>query len=273
MGTLIAILSLLVVVAVGLLVVRIGTVALVLTGLSKELAHFQALSAFMGVGFTTSESEQVLTHPVRRRIMRMLILLGNAGFVATVSSLIPLFVSGDESTTSFWTKLLWLCCGLALLWVISASKYIDRQMSYLIGQALKRWTKLDVQDYRGLLQLDAGYTVSEMNVEPGAWVAGRSLMELRLGDEGVQVLGMRRADGEFLGAPTGRTYIRKGDTLIVYGKVEHLAELDQRRADAVGDMAHETRVRALHEAGDERNIEQRSAPREDGVAQQEAADE
>ena len=56
MGTLIPILSLLVVVAVGLLVVRIGTVALVLTGLSKELAHFQALSAFMGVGFTTSQS-------------------------------------------------------------------------------------------------------------------------------------------------------------------------------------------------------------------------
>ncbi len=112
-----------------------------------------------------------------------------------------------------------------------------------------------------------------MNVEPGAWVAGRNLMELRLGDEGVQVLGMRRTDGEFLGAPTGRTYIRKGDTLIVYGKVEHLAELDQRRADAVGDMAHETRVRALHEAGDERSIEQRSTPRKHDAAQQEAADE
>jgi len=256
LGTIIPILSLLVVVAVGLLIVRIGTVALVLTGLSKELAHFQALSAFMGVGFTTSESEQVVTHPVRRRIMRMLILLGNAGFVATVSSLIPLFVTGSESSVSFWMKLLWLCCGLLLLWAISASKYIDREMSVVIGAALKRWTNLDVQDYRGLLQLDSGYAVSEMKVEHGAWVAGRNLMELRLGDEGVQVLGIRRADGDFVGAPTGLTYIRRGDVLIVYGKVEHLAELDQRRADAVGDLAHEERARALREAGDERSVEQ-----------------
>lgn len=256
MGPLIPILSLLVVVAVGLLIVRIGTVALVLTGLSKELAHFQALSAFMGVGFTTSESEQVLTHPVRRRIMRILILLGNAGFVATVSSLIPVFVTGGESGVSFWAKLLWLCCGLLLLWAISASKYIDRQMSVVIGAALKRWTKLDVQDYRGLLQLDAGYAVSEMKVEQGAWVAGRNLMELRLGDEGVQVLGIRRADGGFVGAPTGKTYIRKGDTVIVYGKVAQLAELDQRRADEGGDKAHEERARALREAGDERSIDQ-----------------
>ena len=256
MGTLIPIVSLLVVVAVGLVVVRIGTVALVLTGLSRELAHFQALSAFMGVGFTTAESEQVLTHPVRRRIIRLLILLGNAGFVATVSSLIPLFVSGSETGVSFWVKLAWLCCGLVLLWVISASKYIDRQMSYLIGAALKRWTRLDLHDFRGLLQLDAGYAVSETKVEPWAWIAGKNLSEMRLADEGVQVLGIRRLDGEFVGAPTGRTYIRKGDTVIVYGKVEHLAELDQRHADADGDAAHKTRVRALHESGDERAAEQ-----------------
>jgi len=259
-GTLIPIVSLLVVVAVGLLVVRIGTVALVLTGLSRELAHFQALSAFMGVGFTTAESEQVLTHPVRRRIIRLLILLGNAGFVATVSSLIPLFVSGNETGVSFWVKLAWLCGGLVLLWVISASKYIDRQMSYVIGAALKRWTHLDLHDFRGLLQLDAGYAVSETKVEPWAWIAGKNLSEMRLADEGVQVLGIRRGDGEFVGAPTGRTYIRKGDTVIVYGKVEHLAELDQRHADADGDAAHKACVRALREAGDERAAEQTLLP-------------
>jgi len=151
---------------------------------------------------------------------------------------------------------LWLCCGLTLLWAISASKYIDRQMSFVIGAALKRWTNLDLHDFRGLLQLDAGYAVSETQVEPGAWVAGKSLSELRLADEGVQVLGIRRADGEFVGAPTGRTYIRRGDTLLVYGKVEHLAELGKRHADTEGDTIHATRVRALHESGDERVVEQ-----------------
>lgn len=44
---------------VSLLVVRIGTVALQKTGLTRGVAAFQAQSAFMGVGFTTSESEAV----------------------------------------------------------------------------------------------------------------------------------------------------------------------------------------------------------------------
>ena len=43
--------------AVAYLAVRAGTLALVRTGLSRESASFQAQSAFMGVGFTTSESE------------------------------------------------------------------------------------------------------------------------------------------------------------------------------------------------------------------------
>ena len=37
----------------------------VATGTSSELARFQARSAFTGVGFTTSEAESVVLHPVR----------------------------------------------------------------------------------------------------------------------------------------------------------------------------------------------------------------
>lgn len=50
-----AIASLLVVLVLSLLVTRIATVALTHTGLSREVARFQARSAFSGVGFTTSE--------------------------------------------------------------------------------------------------------------------------------------------------------------------------------------------------------------------------
>ena len=86
-----AIISLLVVVALSLLITRIATVALTLTGLSQEVARFQARSAFSGVGFTTKESEQVVHHPVRRRIVLLLILLGNAGVVSVLASLILSF--------------------------------------------------------------------------------------------------------------------------------------------------------------------------------------
>ena len=73
----ISIVSLLVVIFVSILITRIATIALTHTGLTKESAKFQARSAFSGAGFTTSESELVVNHPVRRRIVMFLILIGN----------------------------------------------------------------------------------------------------------------------------------------------------------------------------------------------------
>ena len=49
--------SVLVVLLVSLLIARVGTVALTVTGMSREAARFQARSAFFGVGFTTGEAE------------------------------------------------------------------------------------------------------------------------------------------------------------------------------------------------------------------------
>jgi hypothetical protein len=83
-----AIISLLVIVTLSITVTKVATVALARTGLSREAARFQARSSFTGVGFTTSESERIVRHPVRRRIVLFLMLLGNAGLITAVSSLI-----------------------------------------------------------------------------------------------------------------------------------------------------------------------------------------
>lgn len=68
----IAIGSLLVLVATSLAVIHVATLVLVATGLSRTVARFQAPSALSGAGFTTSESEQVVGHPLRRRVIIML---------------------------------------------------------------------------------------------------------------------------------------------------------------------------------------------------------
>lgn len=80
-----AVISLIIVLTISLLITRIATVALTLTGLSRHTAQFQARSAFTGVGFTTNEAETVVNHPLRRRILMLLMLLGNAGVVTSIS--------------------------------------------------------------------------------------------------------------------------------------------------------------------------------------------
>ena len=89
----IPIITLLVVVILSILVTRFATIALTYTGLSRETARFQARSAFTGVGFTTSESENVVNHPVRRKILMLLMLFGNAGIVTVIASVVLAFIN------------------------------------------------------------------------------------------------------------------------------------------------------------------------------------
>jgi uncharacterized protein with PhoU and TrkA domain len=70
------------------------------------------------------------------------------------------------------------------------------------------------------------------------WLAGRTLGDLGLRDEGVVVLGLTRRDGRYLGAPTGATEVREGDVLIVYGRAENLRDLDERLSGPAGDRRH-----------------------------------
>ena len=140
-----AILTLLIVVMISILITRIATNALVHTGLSKETARFQARSAFTGSGFTTSESEDVVLHPIRRRIIMFLMLLGNAGIVTVISSLILTFINPGEVIPSY-AKLLVLVTGLTVLWLLASNQTLNNRLSTIIDKMLKKYTKMKVQD-------------------------------------------------------------------------------------------------------------------------------
>lgn len=229
--------SVLVVVFVSLLIARVGTVALTLTGMSRESSRFQARSAFFGVGFTTAEAESVVGHPVRRRIIMWLILLGNVGVLSTVGTLLISFAGPSDTLTA----VLILAGGVVVLGILAFSRPVDRVLTRVIRRSLRRWTDLDVRDYAGLLELGEGYAVAELEVEPSDWVTGRALADLTLRDEGVVVLGIRRHGG-YIGAPDGATPIDSGDILVLYGREERVEELDRRAHDAHGDGAHDAAV-------------------------------
>lgn len=231
-----ALASVLITIALSLFMTRIGARALMMTGLSAQAARFQARSAFTGVGFTTNEAERVVNHPVRRRIITLLMFLGNAGAISVISSLILTFVSAQDGDQL--TRFLLLIIGLMLMWLVSVNRAFDRLLSRLIDRALKRWTHLDTRDYASLLHLSGEYRVTEMKVEPDNWMANKTLKKLQLRSEGVAVLAIEREDGTFVGAPDGSTFLRPGDVIVLYGRIPALTELDERRADPQGEKAH-----------------------------------
>jgi len=245
-----AVASLFITLSMSLLITRVASLALMLTGMSRESARFQARSAFTGVGFTTDEARDVVEHPVRRRIIMLLMLLGNAGIATVVAASMLTFMETTRST-QWWQYVLTIAAGLLILWFIASNQFIEKHLNRAIAWVLSRWGRLDLRDYVAILQLQNGYAVSELLIEPQDWLADKSLIELRLPQEGVLVLGIRREGGAWLGTPTGDMEIHGGDTVVIYGPIDRIEELDQRRHGEHGDTAHQAAVEVQRELLDE----------------------
>ena len=223
-GLLTPILALVVIALVSLLVVRVGATALMMTGLSWDTASFQAYSAFFGVGFTTREAEMVVNHPVRRRIIRDLILAGNIGLTSALAALVVSFLQ-----TSHSGEILLLVAGVSLgvilLLTLSRVGWLQRSLDHVIQGMLERSGVVRALDYELLLRIRQGYVVSEVEVLPGTWLAGRTLREARPWDRGVIILAVRRGEDFLPGLPGPATGIEVGDVLTAYGQESALQSL------------------------------------------------
>lgn len=222
------VLTVMLVVALSMLITRVAAEALVVTGLSREAALFQARSALTGTGFTTSESETVVQHPVRRRIVLLLMLVGRAGVVTVIASLTVSF-AGATSTGDALRRLAALAGGGVVLMLMTRSRPFNRFLSRLIQSALRRYTRLEVHDYAALLHVAGEYGVSEVEVRPDDRFAGHTLEQLDLRSQGIIVLGIERAGGTYEGAPPTSAVLRAGDRLVLYGHDDALAEACRQR--------------------------------------------
>lgn len=238
-----AVVSLIVVVTLGLIVTRVATVALTMTGMTLQHARFQARSAFTGTGFTTSEAEAVVNHPARRRIVMVLMLVSGAGAVSVIGTLVLSF-SGVDSTGGGLQRAAVIVVALTgLLW-LAKSRVVDRYLRRVIERLLRRFADLDVRDYAALLHLRGRWRVVQLPVRDDDWIAARPLGRLRLPEEGVAVLGVER-DDTWIGAPAEDLHLRTGDVVVLYGRQAMLDDIADRLHGEDGDRAGE-RSRAWH---------------------------
>ena len=217
----IAALTLFIVLLLSVLVIRTGAVALRLTGLPEQVARFQARSAFTGTGFTTSESEAIVNHPVRRRIVSQLMVVGSLGFVSVMATVIVSLVGSSGSEGALLLQLLWLAAVLLALWFVALNPFADRIMCNIIGRLLVKTEGFGGRKPARLLQLPAGHGVMQILVHPESGLAGRQLRELVA--NGVVILGLQREDGTFVNLPQDSEAVRPADEIFFYGPDQVLA--------------------------------------------------
>ena len=232
--------SFLLVVLISIIIVKIGSVALEMTGLSKDVAVFQAHSAFSGTGFTTSEAEYVVSHPVRRKIIRTLMFLGSAGITSAIVTLMLTFIG--KSTLEMRDSLIIILLALTAMYLFFRSKTIDKALRKCIRKILKKLApSLKIYDYSQLLGITKGYSIAQIKVRKNMWIANKKLRDLELNKEGVLILGIyRKVKGEevYLGAPRGDIEIHPNDVIICYGPDDVIKEISHRISGAKGNREH-----------------------------------
>jgi K+/H+ antiporter YhaU regulatory subunit KhtT len=89
-------------------------------------------------------------------------------------------------------------------------------------------------DYELLLRIQYGYVVSEIEVLPNTYLAGRALRDSRPWDRGVVILFIKRDEEMVPGLPGPADIIQAGDVVTAYGKEQSLqAMVEPMVADSV----------------------------------------
>ena len=213
---------LLITILVSFIVVRIGAFALQLTGIEPEVARFQALSAFSGTGFTTREAERVIGHRDRRRIVTILIVLGNAGMVTVIATLVASFTQVDSY--------IWFFIRLAIIigGIFGLYRLIIRSN---VGQRVLDWLRRPVMN-RVFQEAPAVEEIFHVEKDWGislAMIRGNSKsIGLSVGDitsEGdIEILSIDRA-GTYLTRPSFEEKIAEGDRLLVYANMKSVKQI------------------------------------------------
>ncbi|MFC1927071.1 TrkA C-terminal domain-containing protein [Chloroflexota bacterium] len=204
---------LLITIFISFIAVRIGGFALQLTGIEAEIARFQALSAFSGTGFTTREAERVVGHRTRRRIVTILIILGNAGTVTVIATLVASFTQvGGYSW--FFIRLAIIVAGIVGLYqLIIRSNFGQRIIDWLQKPVVNRVLRT-APLAEEIFHVEKDWAISLVTMKGSSKSIGQSVTDITAEGD-IEILGINRA-GAYLVRPGMEDKIAQGDRLLVY---------------------------------------------------------
>ncbi len=197
------------------------------TGLPSERARFQVISLLTGTGFTTRESEMVLSSKSRRRLARVTMLFGYVFYITIVSAFINVFLSMklNQVKNYFLGGLIpfgTLVLIVLLIRVPAVRSWADALLERLAGRLVNRSAANTVMlmDYIGKDSIAAVrlYKVPEE-------LRGVKLMDSGLKqDHGILVMIVERP-GQKAEAASADTVFQDNDKITVFGNYKKICQI------------------------------------------------
>lgn len=204
------------------IIAEVFTVLFRIAGLTEERARFQVVSLLTNSGFTTNESEMIVTNPRRRTLARKTMLFGYAFSVSIVSAIVNIVLSLKLAEIE---DLLWASpipvLALGAVFVIrrnrSVKDWFNREVEGIAGQVLARshGNRMMLMDSYGKHSVMAQVHLEAM---PAA-LRGVALRDTSLSRDGITVILIKRKGSEVIHADAD-TLLMEDDQLVVFGNDE-----------------------------------------------------
>lgn len=225
MGSIVYVVPVLLVIAVSVFIVKIATIAMKMTGLEEKKAHFQALSAFTGTGFTTKDSEFILENNTRRKIVMILMVLGNAGLITVITTIVISF--GRSNVAGLLVNVGIVLFVLFVLFKISTHKGVAKFLNDKIESRLEKSPPFMRRPVEEIVRIAKNYGIAEVSIKENCQDLGKALSESTFRENDILILAIER-ENAVIPTPKATDRITLGDTLICYGKLSNIGKIIEK---------------------------------------------
>ena len=195
------------------------TILFRLTGLPDEKARFQVISLLTGSGFTTRESEMIVSSRTRRRLAAVTMLFGYVFNITIVSALINVFLSlnllmDDGRIFGIFIPIVTVAVIFILMRVSKVRAFTDRLLERIAGRFMSKGFKnyVTVLDYIGKGCI-AQVRLKEIPPE----YAEKPLKDMDLRTDKNILVMLVEHSGKLAEPASADTSFREGDKLTVFG--------------------------------------------------------
>lgn len=219
--------TLLVLLSIYFIIIEIYTIFFMLTGLSHTRSIFQVISLLTNSGFTTSESEIIVSSRRRRRLAILIMITGNLFNVVVVSVLVNMIITlYRDPFFNFSQALIGLGLFLLVATLYKRLPFIRARFDKLIKQIANKW--MYSKKSNPLLVLDnfSGYCIVEVKIiEMPKVLQDKTIFESRLSNDfGIRVLFIKRGD-HYIGDIDDSQVVLLMDRIIIFGPLHNINKI------------------------------------------------
>lgn len=200
------------------LVLEVSSTLLVISGLKKEIARFQAVSMLTATGYTTLESELILRHPVRRNIGVFLILFGVFSLAVLISIISSLL--GQNLRIPALTV---VTVGLAVILLTVKNKKMMGLLKRKFHRHLNQQFELHQLPIEEILYTSDTDWVTDVHIHADSKLVDQRTDALFGMEEDILLLFVQR-DDQKIRQQCLKLTIQEGDILYVYGNKSAIEE-------------------------------------------------